>query len=318
MNKLSPLIILFFLIAFGQNLFAQRNVVKISFEDYEKEAEALVIDKNYDGAIDIYSKLLSQNPSKEKKYEYYLLTGDAYLSQKKYSNALSGYNSAAALYNRYEARLKIGDTLLKSDLFTLAERSFLDVLDKNKRSDFAKRRLGDIYLKQGIYLKSLQYYESVDHFYLDRATIINMSKAYRIVGQSEKAIELVRKYLRYSDDAEILFMLGVLYGDIGDYNKAEENFLASIAIDGSNYAAFLYAAAIYEGNQDLAKAKSFLLKASSLNPSIALTDLMLSRISYKMKDMTGAKKYALSAQKKADTQFMAQQAQRMVDFYNGK
>ena len=315
MNKIISLIILFVLVFSAQSFSAQ---TKVSSADLELTAENFTAEQNYDGALEIYSKLIDSNPSKKKKYEYFLLMGDVQDRQGNYSAALGNYYKAAELYKKNEVNLKIGDALLKSNLYTIAERNFLDVLSKNKRSDYAKRRLGDIYLKQGNYLKAIEYYEAVDHFYVDRNTIMNMSKAYKNVGRSNKAIELIDRQLKYSDDAEILILLGTLYAEAKDYAKAEESILASIALDDKNFVSYLYAASIFEGKNEFAKAKTYLLKVSKLNPNLSLTDLLLSKIAYKMNDLSGAKFYAASAVKKASAPFVAEQAQRMLDFYNGK
>ncbi|AKL98143.1 tetratricopeptide repeat protein [Endomicrobium proavitum] len=282
-------------------------------------AETLVKIGNSDGAIDLYKEILNGNLSKKDQFDYNVKIGDLYYLKKEYASTLNYYSAARALYeNNAEVNLKIGNTFLSSNLYTLAERNFLEVLSRNKRSDYAKRRLGDVYLKQDMYLKAIEYYESVDHFYINRETVINMVACYRNLNNSQKAVNLINNSLRYDDDAEILFLLGMLYFDEKKYKEAEGAFLKSIGVNSSNATAYIYLAVVYESVSELQKAKEFLDKSAKINPALAVTDLMRARISYKMKNISAAKVYAKNAYANAKTPFLQEQAQRMTDFFNGK
>jgi len=299
-----------------QNVGSQNKKIRLTRE----LAENLEQSGDSDDAIILYKDILGYDDlSKKDTFKYNVKIGDLYYYRKEYTPALNYYFAARSIYDdNMELNLKIGDSLLNNNLYTLAEKSFLDVLSQNKKSDYAKRRLGDIYLKQNMYLKAVQYYESVDRSYLNRQTVINMAVCYRNMDNYDKAIKLLTGDSTYDDDAEISFLLGMLYYDGKKYEEAEAAFLKSIDADSGNVSAYIYLASVYEELSELKKAEDCLDKASKINSDMAVTDLMRARISYKMKNTAAAKRYAQNAYKNAKSPFVREQAGRMIDFFNGK
>ncbi|MDR1103764.1 MAG: tetratricopeptide repeat protein, partial [Endomicrobium sp.] len=113
----------------------------------------------YNRALDVYDRILLQKPSKKKIFEYYVIIGDLYNLKKDYNLSLEYYRKALEIRkNNAEVVVKIGNIFFEGSLFDLAEKMFLDVLKIDKKSVKANRGLGDLFYKQGIYAKAINYY----------------------------------------------------------------------------------------------------------------------------------------------------------------
>ena len=290
---------------------------KEKIELYERFAETLAESGRYGAAENAYKKLLEMNPPKKKKFAYYTRFGDLEALQKNYSSALEYYKKAQAVYPKdVEINLKIGDILLASNLYNLAEKSFLDALDADKNSDYAKKRLGDICLYRNQYSKALEYYNAIDLSHYDEDVAVNAAVCLRYIGQIDDALKRVNYFLSGTRSAEAYFVSGMLYADKKMYAEAEKQFLNSIEIDDKNFIVYVHLAGIYSINDEGEKAKAALDKAYALNSSYAVVDLMYAEISYKSNRIYEARRYAYNAAAKAKTPFVKEQAQRMLEYLN--
>ncbi len=346
MNKAVVLLLSFFMVLSAGVLFAADEViitdsddVKLSSDVYEmslkidnaknKKEEIALLEEfaqmlhksgQYAAAENLYKALLEEKVSKKKRFQYNVSLGDIYALQKNYTLSLDSYRKAEALYKKnLDLKLKTGDILYKSNLYNLAEQNFLEALNIDKDSDYAKRRLGDIYFSQLRYSKALEYYGSVKNVSIDKELVVNMALCYRSLDKTDEAIALTGDYLlRHGNDDEVFFLSGLLYADKRMYDSAEEQFSKSIAANDKNYIVYVYLAAIYMENDKVKKAKKYLDKAYSLNPSYSTIDLMYSEIAYKMGRIYEARRYAHNASLKAKTPFVKEYAQKMIDFLNNK
>lgn len=284
---------------------------------YEKSADALFAKGDYEAAAQIYNKLLEENPPKKKKARYYVKLGDAEAAKKSYNKGLEYYKNALVLYkNDNEIRRKIGDILLESNLYGLAEQSFLDILSSDKNSDYAKKKLGDIYYKQKKYSKALSYYEGVNSSYYDKDMITAMAVCYRSLSNTDKALKLTQEFINVSPSSEMYFLSGLLLLDSGDFDKAEKMLLRSVNLDASNFSSYIYLSAVYLEKDDIDKAQEMLKKANTINSYTAAADIMSARIAYKKGKIYEARRYASSAVLKSKTPFVKRQAEKMAAFLN--
>jgi len=309
------------------SLAAQINEISVSIdrakskkeriELYERFAETLLESGQYGAAENAYKKLLDLNPPKKKKFKYYTRSGDIEAQQKNYSSALEYYKKAQAFYPKdVEINLKIGDILLASNLYNLAEKSFLDALAVDKNSDYAKKRLGDICFYRNQYARALEYYNVIDLSHYDEDIAVNAAVCLRYIGQIDDALKRINYFLSENQSAEAYFISGMLYADKKMYAAAEKQFLNSIGADGKNFIVYVHLAGIYSVNNEEEKAKAALDKAYALNSSYAVVDLMYAEISYKSNRIYEARRYAYNAAAKAKTPFVKEQAQRMLDYLN--
>ena len=275
-------------------------------------AGKLAEDKQYEEAEKTYKNLLDAKPSKKKSFEYYTKLGDIAGLKKDFALSLDYYGKAKSLYKKNAGiNLKIGDILLASNLYNLAEKSFLEALYADKNSNYAKKRLGDVYFQRGLYSKAIEYYEQIDNIE-NKGLVANMAVSYRNISETDKALKLVGEYLLKSEDAEIFFLSGLLHLDKKNYDLAERDFLKSVELNDQNFAPYIHLALIYYDAGDYKQAKFYIDKAYVLNQSFAATDLLNAEISYKMKRVYEARRYAHNAFTKAKTPFMKENAQKLM------
>ncbi|MCL2334923.1 MAG: tetratricopeptide repeat protein [Endomicrobia bacterium] len=283
----------------------------------EQYAEMLTETGQYGAAKNAYERLFGLNPSKKKKFKYYTKLGDIEALQKNYSSALEYYKKAQALYPKdAEINLKMGDILLASGLYNLAEKSFLDALAADKNSDYAKKRLGDISFYRGQYANALGYYNEIDLSHYSEEITVNTAISQRSLGKIDDALRTVTYFLAKGPSAQVHFIAGMLYSDKKMYDESEKHYLDSIDIDGKNFIVYVYLAGIYSLKGDEEKAKAALDKAYALNSLSPVVDLMYAEIAYKSGRIYDARRYAYNAVTKAKTQFVKEQAQRMLEYLN--
>jgi tetratricopeptide (TPR) repeat protein len=285
----------------------------------ESYAQQFVAQANYLPAENIYNFLISQNPSKKKTFFYNMKLGYICELQSSYAMSLDYYRKAEALYKKnIEVKFKIGDILLKSNLYNLAERTFLDALALDKSSNYARKRLGDIYFVQHLYSKALVYYDKISSYYYTSEIVLNMSECYREVNKTDKAIQIAEDFLISNESPEVFFMSAVLYADKKMYSEARERLLQSLKLDPSNFYAYLYLAKVCLALGNLDEADINLEKAYKINSSYSAVDLMRSHISYKRGRIYEARRHAHNALMKSKSAFTKIQSQKTLNFLNEK
>jgi tetratricopeptide (TPR) repeat protein len=281
----------------------------------EKSAERFIDDGQYFKAIEIYEELLSHKPSKKKTFAYNIKLGDLSQLCGDYGASLEYYRKAEALYKKnIDAKYKIGDILLKSNLYTLAESAFLSALEIDEDSDYAKMRLGNIYFMQNLYQKALEYYLGIEVYYYNEEIVANAAQCLKSVGKTDEALQMANDFLISNESPRIYFLSAVLYSEKKLYKEAEERFLKVISLDPSNFASFVYLAGNYLNNAKLNDAKENLGKAYKLNSSYCAIDLLYAQIAYKDGKIYEARRYAHNALMKSKTDFTKTQSQKMLDF----
>jgi tetratricopeptide (TPR) repeat protein len=334
---LNSFIFIFALFAFCANISAQdlnlsdMNVSeteavleKISAQDIngktrrriENEADKLIEKNKLAQAKLAYEFLLKLNNSSKQEFRYNIKLGDIETAGDNFRQALRYYDNARILYpSNIEERLKRGDVLFKNNFFDLAQNEFQTALRMNRKSDYAKKRLGDIFLRRQSYLQALDYYKAISRKGFNRETFINMLLCYREMAMRLEALDLIDKNQRLFIGAYPHFIAGTIYLELKNYDKAKEEFSISSKAQPDNFAPYLYLATISVKEGNLHEAKEFLSKVQELNPDLAVADFMSAQIYYKEGDSPRAKQYAQNAVRKSQTKnpFIKEQAQKLIN-----
>lgn len=294
---------------------------KAILAEFEEKIFELKEQGHYGDLERVYGLLIENTKSKKQKFEYYMNLGEVFEMAENYPSSLEAYEHARGLYKKNEkVNIKIGEILLKSNLLNLAEESFLNVLNSNKNSENAKKRLGDINFLQNNFTAALEYYNSLESDFEQKDKIIKSAIVRRELNDTREAIRILEVYLQEVDskDVDVLFLLGKIFIYERIYDSAEKVFFAFIEIDENNFIPYLYLASIYEIEKKFEKAAQYINKAAKLNSDLAVIDLMNARIAYKMNRLSQAKQYAKTSYSKAKTSFVKEQAKRLSDHLNLK
>lgn len=287
------------------------------FAALEKTAEELVKEKRLNIAKEIYLRLLGTSPSKKRRFNFNMALGDIEMASGYPQRAMQYYNVAQTLYPKnVHALIQEGDLLIAANILDLAQENFQKVLKLDKNSDIAKKRLGDIFFKQNMYVKALEYYQRVRRNAFDRDLLINMLLCYRRLGQPQKVLDLADLHLEFSNEAYVHFIVGLAYFDLENFTQAKQELLLSANLDPENFVPYLYLAQVALRENDLQGAKGFLAKAQNIShSSVASIDFMFAQIYYKQGMLASAKKYAQSAIVKAqDNQsFIAAVCRKLIE-----
>jgi len=92
-----------------------------------------------------------------------------------------------------------------------------------------------------------------------------LAKVYRSMGSTDKAVDIYRQLLEMKEDHDILLMLGSLYAQNKEYEKAQKILNRLIELEGDSYLAHYSLARLYRELQYYKKAAAAYEKALELN-----------------------------------------------------
>jgi tetratricopeptide (TPR) repeat protein len=292
---------------------------KESLKELDLLAKSFIGRGFYNKALDVYDKILRQKPPRKKIFEYYVIIGDLYNLKKDYNTSLEYYKKALHIHkNNVEVMVKIGKIFFEGSLFELAEKVFLDALKIDKKSIKAKKGLGDLFYKQGIYVKAIDYYSKIPKEFYEREIIRNMSDSYKNLNKINEAIDILEPFLEKHIDYELMFDMGLIYMNIDNYEKAKKWFLKSLEVNANNFKNCVYLASLYDLSGEHKKAMDLFNKAYNLDSSYASVDFMRASLAYKKGRIREAKIYANESYKKAKSVFVKEQAKKLIEFLNRK
>ncbi|MDR2428064.1 MAG: hypothetical protein LBD19_03910 [Endomicrobium sp.] len=292
---------------------------KESLKELDLLAKSFIEKGFYNRALDVYDKILRQKLPRKKVFEYYVIIGDLYNLKKDYNLSLDYYKKALYIRkNNAEVMVKIGKTFFEVNLFELAEKMFLDALKIDKKSIKANRGLGDLFYKQGIYEKAMNYYIKIPKEFYEREIIRNMADSYKNLNKINEAIDILEPFLEKHIDYELTFDMGLIYMSIDNYEKAKEWLLKSLEIKANNFKNCVYLASLYDLTGEHKKAIDLFNKAYNLDSSYASVDFMRASLAYKNGRIREAKIYANESYKKAKSVFVKDQAKKLIEFLNKK
>lgn len=96
---------------------------------------------------------------------------------------------------------------------------------KNSAGQIAWKK-GQESVYNGNWIKGIEYYQKALKYLPDNGELqFHLGAAYSFVGQPEEAINLLNKSLERFNDKNIYISLGNAYWSLGEYDKAEKNFI---------------------------------------------------------------------------------------------
>lgn len=218
---------------------------------------------NYEAAIKEYFKALEQDDG---NYYAYGNVAKAYLMLGDPQRALTEINTAFHLYAKVpEFYIIKGKSLIALERFEEAESVYLEAISLWEDLADAYYDLGDIYLRQGNYLASIQKFSFAKDYGIDEG-FLGMGYCYRNLEQYEEAIiafqeyqsriegvdlkalyeiglcyfqlenyqqtvTTYKEYLSIEENTEILLIMGYAYEQLAEYDKAYDLFMRIIEID---------------------------------------------------------------------------------------
>lgn len=194
--------------------------------------------REFDKSQQMFHKAINTSPQETLKAEALLKIGDIYFYEEKYEQAIQTYTDILEKYpGRWSDRAlyQIGNTYLKIEEFDKAIAAFDTLIygyPKSKVFFVALYKKGNSLFKKGLYKDSLDCYgevfgKAVSSSLKERAGF-KIGKAYNILGEYEKAqkqfIRLIEIFPHGRNKAEVLYELGLCMYKIGDTEKALRYF----------------------------------------------------------------------------------------------
>lgn len=119
-----------------------------------------------------------------------------------------------------------------------------------------------------------------------------LADTFRIRGKSGEAIEQARKAVQIKPDYAAAYnLLGTLYSESGDIDKAGENYLLAIKYNPGDFMAHNNLGSVYYTLGRWAEAEEYYTKALELNPEMANTYYNLAQVMLNQSRMEEAEKY---------------------------
>jgi tetratricopeptide (TPR) repeat protein len=300
------------------SILAQNNLdlTRKEKNELEQTADLLFQQKRFIPARAVYIFLLKLDPPKKKKFELNMRSGDTEMALGHSQKAMEYYETAGALYPKnLEPLLKSGEILFSANILDAAEAKFKQALKYNKRSDTAKRRLGDILFRQNQFAQALDYYNSIDPENFNKHALINILLCYRNLNEPDKLLAAAQAHPNLLNDGYIRLIIGWTYFEMYELEKARQNLIESTKLSPQNFVPYLYLARLSLTENNLAQSEQYLLTAAKLENNSASIDFMLAQVYYKKGDLNKARKHARQAIVKSNDpmSFTAHTSQRLLD-----
>ena len=234
------------------------------FNTLEILGEICIITERYNESIDIYLRLLEQDPSNEK---YYLNIANSFQKLNDFNNAINNYKEAISLNDEnYQTYVDIGNILNKNNNFIEAEYYLKNALNCGSSNKNLLVQLGLAYAGQGKFLQSLIAFKdalkfsledpiihyqlgvvykelnifdlSIDNFLYflkshpnDDITLNLIGESYFHLNHHENAITYFKKAYQINNNYNFLFNIGKSYEILNDYNNAAKYFKNVIKVN---------------------------------------------------------------------------------------
>lgn len=268
--------------------------------DYRRQGGRCYDAKQYDKAVESYSKAIREQPSTA---EFYNDRGCAYFFLGEYEKALFDFNKAIELNPDVgEAYGNRGDIYSELGEYEKALSDYNKVIEMNPNNkeiynnrgyaysnlsehekaifDFNKAielnpNTGDFYINRayayeelGEYEKAISdYNKSIELNPNDELAYFNRGYIYTNLGESEKAISDYNKAIELNPNDEIAYNnRGYIYIELGKYKKALYDLNKSIALNPDYANPYKHCGVIWKKKENFEKAICFLTQAIELDP----------------------------------------------------
>lgn len=202
--------------------------------------------------------------------------GNKLLKEGNYNKAIEKYNSALNLEKDYRIYYQKGIALKSSQKYDDAKEALNKSLELKKDFEGGYNALGSVYFAQGNYVQAAANFEKVLEFSKNNSVKNkikkNLALAYTKMGQeaintgnSQKAIENLKKAVESNNEDTAYLLLAKLYTELGNYDaalEAAQNALkhkSSISKGGPYY----YMGVAYKNKGDNDKAKDMFNQAKA-------------------------------------------------------
>ncbi len=184
--------------------------------------------------------------------------GDYEEALKEFNQALS-YDSDNADYLTHIGMAYVGQKAYEEALGNF--RQALDSAADERQKALAARGEGLALMYQGEYEKSQEAFEQALGYAADdkdiQADVLSYEvQALKAAGQNEKAVDACTKLISLSDSADRRVMRGMLYEELKQYDKAEEDLNTAAGMSRKDYSIYLslYDVLSAQGKKDQAEA----------------------------------------------------------------
>lgn len=217
-------------VAFVQNLFGviliQAGELKKAGSHFEK---ALILDPFFLDALNNFGKIL-------------ILLGQ-------HEDAIVSLSKALKISPEFVgAKINLAEAYIGNNQAREAAIVLDAVLARDPDNETARCLLATSFFTRKMFQEALENFDLLDRkslSYLDKAA--NISDALVELGRSEEAIDRLNSTLDSSNNkARILYLLGVIFGKIGNFSAAEDAHRRSLKFDGSNVGAFHHLGTIHK------------------------------------------------------------------------
>lgn len=256
----------------AKELFSR--IIEISPNDYEAMfylANLYVSSGEYDKALVLLERLLSQSLPLNMRYFIHLTRGGIFEIQKNYKEAVSEYESAFSIVKfDMELLFKIGTLYFQLGQYTEAKQHFKLIKDNPAYSAQAKYFLGCIYEQEKKYNVALKYFLSilkdVKNVKEPLQIYLHLAHIYGQLNNFDKAIHYLEKIYKLEPEMpDVCFFLGLSYYNKKNYRKAEEFFRKAIKLKPDFVEAYYYAGIVLDMQRKFNIAEKFFRKVISLD-----------------------------------------------------
>jgi tetratricopeptide (TPR) repeat protein len=225
----------------------------------------------YDKALLLLEKLLSQPLPLSMKYFIHLTRGGIFEVQRNYKEAISEYENALSVAKfDIEMLLKVGILYFQLRQYTKAKQYLQLVTDNPVCSTQAKYFLGCIYEQEKKYDIALKFFLSIlkdtKNIKESLQVYLHLANVYGQLNRFDKAIYYLEKvYKEEPQMPDVCFFLGLAYYSKKDYKKAETFFRKAIELNPDFVEAYYYTGIMLDMQKKFSIAEKFFRKTISLD-----------------------------------------------------
>ncbi len=159
-----------------------------------------------------------------------------------------------------------GKTAENSNRFEEAQEAYEKALLCDEESDYIKRNLAILLIRMDRKEQAARAFEQIiSRNPQDVGNRVLLAKVYSSLGRNDEAVAIYQELLEIKEDHDTLLMLGTLYAQNREYDKAQKILNRLIQLEGESYLAYYSLARLYRELQYYDKVAASYEKALELN-----------------------------------------------------